>query len=204
MGSTWRLVRPSRHPVQPLRHQVRHLVRHPCRWQGLVQWNPLLYNWVRTRPVSFKVQDRKLELSRLCSLLRGTAPCRTFPVCSIRHPCRSIRHLRHGTPAVRCPVCYHACYVYKHACYVSKACCTNGLLLDRGPKMETLPHPRDFMGPKWQDRVWSGDIKSGVCKMKCSALRFYATLSAKRSHMYMVGSDCGCLSVKQSFHQLYS
>ena len=52
--------------------------------------------------------------------------------------------------------------------------------------METLPHPRDFMGPKWQDRVWSGDIKSGVCKMKCSALRFYATLSAKRSHIYMV------------------
>ena len=49
------------------------------------------------------------------------------------------------------------------------------ILLDRGPKMETLPHPRDFMGPKWQDRVWSGDIKSGVCKMKCSALRFYAT-----------------------------
>ena len=44
--------------------------------------------------------------------------------------------------------------------------------------METLPHPRDFMRPKWQDRVWSGDIKSGVCKMKCSALRFYATLSA--------------------------
>ena len=38
--------------------------------------------------------------------------------------------------------------------------------LDRGQKMETLPHPRDFMGPKWQDRVWSGDIKSGVCKMK--------------------------------------
>ena len=76
--------------------------------------------------------------------------------------------------------------------------------LDGGPKMETLPHPRDFMGPKWQDRVWSGDIKSGVCKMKCSALRFYATLSAKRSHIYMVGSGCGCLSVKQSFHQLYS
>ena len=42
------------------------------------------------------------------------------------------------------------------------------LHIDRGPKMETLPHPRDFMGPKWQDRVWSGDIKSGVCKMKCS------------------------------------
>ena len=58
--------------------------------------------------------------------------------------------------------------------------------IDRGPKMETLPHPRDFMGPKWQDRVWSGDIKSGVCKMKCSALRFYATLSANRSHVYMV------------------
>ena len=58
--------------------------------------------------------------------------------------------------------------------------------LDRGPKMETLPHPRDFMGPKWQDRVWSGDIKSGVCKKKCSALRFYATLSAKRSHIYLV------------------
>ena len=56
-------------------------------------------------------------------------------------------------------------------------------LIDRGPKMETLPHPRDFMGPKWQDRVWSGDIKSGVCKMKCSALRFYATLSAKRSYI---------------------
>ena len=54
--------------------------------------------------------------------------------------------------------------------------------------METLPHPWDFMGPKWQDRVWSGDLKSGVCKMKCSALRFYATLSAKRSHIYMVGS----------------
>ena len=51
--------------------------------------------------------------------------------------------------------------------------------IDRGPKMETLPNPRDFMGPKWQDRVWSGDIKSGVCKMKCSALRFYATLSAE-------------------------
>ena len=50
--------------------------------------------------------------------------------------------------------------------------------------METLPHPRDFMGPRWQDRVWSGDIKSGVCKMKCSALRFYATLGAKRSHLY--------------------
>ena len=76
--------------------------------------------------------------------------------------------------------------------------------IDRGPKMETLPNPRDFMGPKWQDRVWSGDIKSGVCKMKCSALRFYATLSAKRSHIYTVGSGCGCLSVKQSFHQLYS
>ena len=75
---------------------------------------------------------------------------------------------------------------------------------DLGPKMETLPHPRDFMGSKWQDRVRSGDIKSGVCKMKCSALRFYATLSAKRSHIYMVGSGCGCLSVKQSFHQLYS
>ena len=73
-------------------------------------------------------------------------------------------------------------------------------LLDRGPIMETLPHPRDFMGPKWQDSVWSGDIKSGVCKMKCSALRFYATLSVKRSHIYMVGSGCGCLSVKQSFH----
>ena len=71
------------------------------------------------------------------------------------------------------------------------------MVIDRGPKMETLPHPRDFMGPKWQDRVWSGDIKSGVCKMKCSALRFYATLSAKRSHIYMVGSGCGCLSVKQ-------
>ena len=37
--------------------------------------------------------------------------------------------------------------------------------------------------------------------MKCSALRFYATLSAKRLHIYMVGSGCGCLSVKQSFHQ---
>ena len=34
-----------------------------------------------------------LELSRLHSLLRGTAPCRTFPVRSIRHLCRSIRHL---------------------------------------------------------------------------------------------------------------
>ena len=34
------------------------------------------------------------------------------------------------------------------------------LTLDHGPKMETLPHPRDFMGPTWQDRVWSGDIKS--------------------------------------------
>ena len=63
--------------------------------------------------------------------------------------------------------------------------------------METLPHPRDFMGPKWQDRVWSGHIKSGVCKMKCSALRIYATLSAKRIHIYMVGSGCGCSSVKQ-------
>ena len=31
MGSTWPLVRPSRHPVRPLRHSVRHLVRHPCR-----------------------------------------------------------------------------------------------------------------------------------------------------------------------------
>ena len=76
--------------------------------------------------------------------------------------------------------------------------------IDRGPKMATLPHPRDFMGLKWQDRVWSGYIKSGVCKMKCSALRFYATVSAKRSHIYMVGSRCGCLSVKPSFHQLYS
>ena len=46
-----------------------------------------------------------------------------------------------------------------------------------GQKWKPSPHPRDFMGPKWQDRVWSGDIKSGVCKMKCSALRFYATLS---------------------------
>ena len=36
--------------------------------------------------------------------------------------------------------------------------------------METLPHPRDFMGPKWQDRVWSGDMKSGVCKMKCDVM----------------------------------
>ena len=33
--------------------------------------------------------------------------------------------------------------------------------------------------------------------MKCSALRFYATLSAKRSHVYMVVSGGGCLSVKQ-------
>ena len=66
------------------------------------------------------------------------------------------------------------------------------------------PHPRDFMGPKWQGKLWSGNIKSGVCKMKCSPLRFYATLSANRSHIYMVGSGCGCLSVKQSFHQLYS
>ena len=49
---------------------------------------PLGYNWVRTRPVSIKVPDRMLELSRLRSLLRGTAPCRTFPVRSIRHPCR--------------------------------------------------------------------------------------------------------------------
>ena len=56
------------------------------------------------------IQDRMLELSRLRSLLRGTAPCRTFLVRSIRHPCRSILHL--GTPAVRCPVCYYAsCYV---------------------------------------------------------------------------------------------
>ena len=78
------------------------------------------------------------------------------------------------------------------------------LVIDRGPKMETLPHPRDFMRPKWQDRVSSRDLKSAVCKMKCSALRFYATLSAKRSHIYMVGSGCGCLSVKQSFHQLCS
>ena len=46
--------------------------------------------------------------------------------------------------------------------------------------METLPHPRDFMGPKWQDRVWSGDIKSGVCKMKCSALRFYASFKCEK------------------------
>ena len=67
-------------------------------------------------------------------------------------------------------------------------------VVDRGPKMETVPHPRDFMGPKWQDRVWSGDIKSGVCKIKCSVLRLYATISAKRSHISMVGSGCGCLS----------
>ena len=49
---------------------------------------PLVNNWVRTHPVSFKVPDRMLELSRLRSLLRGTSPCRTFLVRSIRHPCR--------------------------------------------------------------------------------------------------------------------
>ena len=66
--------------------------------------------------------------------------------------------------------------------------------------METLPHPRDFMGPKWKDRAWSGDIKSGVCKMKCSALRFYATL---RSHIYIVGSGCGCFSVTNNPNNSY-
>ena len=45
--------------------------------------------------VSFRVPDRMLELSRLRSLLRGMAPCRIFLVRSIRHPCRSIRHLLH-------------------------------------------------------------------------------------------------------------
>ena len=75
-----------------------------------LQWNPLLYNWVRIRPVSFKVQDRMLELSRLRSLLRGTAPCRTFPVRSIRHPCRSIRHLRHPCRTLpRMLLCLQAC-----------------------------------------------------------------------------------------------
>ena len=59
------------------------------------------------------VQDRMLELSRLRSLLRGTAPCRTFPAAV---------YCTYGTPAIRCPVCYYA------SSYVSKACSTNGLL----------------------------------------------------------------------------
>ena len=57
---------------------------------------------------------RSLVLSRLCSLLQNTAPCRMSPACCIRHPCRSPVY---GTPAVRC-----------HACYVSKAFLPNGLL----------------------------------------------------------------------------
>ena len=76
----------------------------------------------------------------------------------------------------------HATYRGGHVIPISTAYCLTrpATHIDRGPKMETLPYPRDFMRPKWLDRVWSGDIKSGVCKMKCSALRIYATLSAKR------------------------
>ena len=58
----------------------------------------LLYKWkLRTRPVSFKelfkVLGRLLVVSRQCSLLNHTAPCRIFPARCIRHPCR----LRQGT-----------------------------------------------------------------------------------------------------------
>ena len=53
-----------------------------------------MYKWVRTRPVSIMLPDRMLELSRLCSLLRGTAPCRTSPVRSIQHPCRPLHPCR--------------------------------------------------------------------------------------------------------------
>ena len=62
--------------------------------------------------LSFKVPDRMLELPdwmlelrRLRSLLRGTAPCRTFLVHSIRHPAV------YRTPAVRCSLRFYACYV---------------------------------------------------------------------------------------------
>ena len=44
------------------------------------------------------------ELRRLRSLLRGTAPCRTFPVRSIRHLCRSIRHPCRSIPAPTAPL----------------------------------------------------------------------------------------------------
>ena len=56
--------------------------------------------------MSFKVQDRMLELSRLRSLLRGTAPCRTFPVRSIwhlRHPCHTLPRM------LLCLLCLQAC-----------------------------------------------------------------------------------------------
>ena len=49
--------------------------------------------------------------------------------------------------------------------------------------METLPHPRDFMGPKWQDRVWSSGYKIWslqdemlcvkiICYLKCEKVTY--------------------------------
>ena len=61
----------------------------------------LVYNWVRTRPVSIKVSDRMLELSRLCSLLRGTAPCRTSP--QYTAPLASTAPLPYAAPYVTMP-----------------------------------------------------------------------------------------------------
>ena len=82
---------------------------------------PLGAQW--TRPVSFKELGRSLVLSRQCSLLQYTAPCRMSPACRIRHPCR----LRHPCRMLRIQ---HPCHLRHpcHACYVSKAFFPNGLL----------------------------------------------------------------------------
>ena len=58
MGPIWGPAVPLRLQVRPLRLKVRLLVRLPYRWQDQVQKNPLLNNWVRTHPVSFKVHIR--------------------------------------------------------------------------------------------------------------------------------------------------
>ena len=50
-----------------------------------------------------------IQGARLHSLLKGTAPCRTFPVRSIRHPCRTLRHLCHSIQHLR-----HLCRTLPH------------------------------------------------------------------------------------------
>ena len=50
------------------------------------------------------IQDRSLVLSRQCSLLKSTAPCRTSPARRIRHPCRTLR-IRHPCRMLPCLLC---------------------------------------------------------------------------------------------------
>ena len=92
-----------------------------CIWE--LRTRPVSFKELRTRPVSIKELGRPLVQSRQCSLLRGTAPCRTFLARRIRHPCR----LRHPCRTLPC-------------LYVSKAFLPKGYYGQRN-QFPFMPNP---------------------------------------------------------------